>query len=494
MGPLSSPSRNSNNGTPTRATSHPLVSKPANRLLNFSPEKPTHHLEPLSQDLSSSELNKGNAISTSGKKKDKRKRKRVFDLTGRSGGVDDPEADAMDGQSLTSGIINDEESMVISGINDQDESQISVPLPEQPRRGRPPKKAQVYQDPDTNLPSATSPVPAAKRHPPPSQRDPNVRKNIAKTVHGKPPSRAGSIAAGPRFVQRSETPANDSGALITRFGRQSIKPLATWRGEKTVMGDRTFDTLPGIKEVIRVDEIVESRPKQRYRKGRSRPKSRLADVEEDEIEEEKAPWELDPGIMVAQVMEWDPDANNYEDQSTSNEGMSPLPLSLACSLRSLTLADVAYSHEAIQMRDIKGADFKFAKTLTLDFFGSGMVQLPPGGAKRIKNSRKMQMVFFVFYGRVTVNVGTPPTKFSIGKGGQWQVPRGKVDRFLFTSDQRYTKILENGLETDDLVLRVISESCSTCCKAEISALLLSSYGKCQSLGPTFFRSNKCLKK
>lgn len=78
------------------------------------------------------------------------------------------------------------------------------------------------------------------------------------------------------------------------------------------------------------------------------------------------------------------------------------------------------------MRDINNADFKFAKTLTLDFFGSGMVHLPPGGAKRIKNSRKMQMVFFVFYGRVTVNIGTPPTKFSIGKGGQWQVPRGKI--------------------------------------------------------------------
>lgn len=86
--------------------------------------------------------------------------------------------------------------------------------------------------------------------------------------------------------------------------------------------------------------------------------------------------------------------------------------------------DVAYSHEAIEMRDINGAEFKFAKTLTLDFFGSGMVHLPPGGFKRIKNSRKMQMVFFVFYGRVTVSIGTPPTKFSIGKGGQWQVPRG----------------------------------------------------------------------
>lgn len=78
------------------------------------------------------------------------------------------------------------------------------------------------------------------------------------------------------------------------------------------------------------------------------------------------------------------------------------------------------------MRDIGGSDFRFAKTLTLPFFGSGMVDLPPGGAKRVKNSRKMQLIFFVYYGRVTVEVGTPTTTFSIGKGGMWQVPRGKT--------------------------------------------------------------------
>lgn len=83
------------------------------------------------------------------------------------------------------------------------------------------------------------------------------------------------------------------------------------------------------------------------------------------------------------------------------------------------------------MRDISGAEFRFAKTLTLPFFGSGIVELPPGGAKRVKNSRKMQMVFFVFYGRVVVDVGTPTTSFSIGKGGMWQVPRGKCIFFFF---------------------------------------------------------------
>lgn len=78
------------------------------------------------------------------------------------------------------------------------------------------------------------------------------------------------------------------------------------------------------------------------------------------------------------------------------------------------------------MRDIAGANFKFAKTLTVPFFGSGMVHLPPLCDKRVKNSRKMQMVFFVHRGRVTVSVGTPTVRFSIGVGGQWQVPRGEL--------------------------------------------------------------------
>lgn len=74
-------------------------------------------------------------------------------------------------------------------------------------------------------------------------------------------------------------------------------------------------------------------------------------------------------------------------------------------------------------REVKGAEFTYAKTLTLPFFHSGMVDLPPGGVKRMKNSRKNHMVFWVFSGRVRVDVSG--TDFSIGRGGMWQVPRGK---------------------------------------------------------------------
>jgi len=70
----------------------------------------------------------------------------------------------------------------------------------------------------------------------------------------------------------------------------------------------------------------------------------------------------------------------------------------------------------------------------MPFFGSGIVELPPGGFKHRKSTRRMQMVFFVHYGKVTVEVGG--TRFVITKGGMWQVPRGELNRSCFSRDSR----------------------------------------------------------
>lgn len=323
---------------------------------------------------------------------------------------------------------------------DPNESQMSLPMPapSTPRRGRP-KKARndVSRDEQAEQPAASLPTstqPGKGKGKKPTERDPKVQTKPTKKASDKPSSVRGRSASRSRFNPRSETPANDNGALLTRSGRHSIKPLASWRGERFVFGDRTADTLPGIKEIVRVDEVIEERPKQKYRykKSLSRAKSHLDEVEEED--EEKEDWERDAGIMHANVMDWDPSTGKFSEDNTWEQG--PIPFEDRCPLSPAHTnyqVEVAYSFEAIEMRDISGADFKFAKTLTLDFFGSGMVDLPPGGAKRVKNSRKMQMVFFVFYGRVEVSMGTPLKTFSIGKGGQWQVPRGELFRSLSLS-------------------------------------------------------------
>lgn len=75
-----------------------------------------------------------------------------------------------------------------------------------------------------------------------------------------------------------------------------------------------------------------------------------------------------------------------------------------------------------------GSEFKYAKIMTIPFFGAGIVELPPEGYKRAKNSRKMQMAFFVHEGKVMVEVGAAGLEvnsFTLSKGGCWVVPRGK---------------------------------------------------------------------
>jgi hypothetical protein len=88
----------------------------------------------------------------------------------------------------------------------------------------------------------------------------------------------------------------------------------------------------------------------------------------------------------------------------------------------IAFIELALAPAALQA--LQGAECMYAEMLTTPFFHSGMVNFPPSGVKRIKNSRKNHMVFCVFYGRVSVNVAG--TEFSIGRGGMWQVPRGKL--------------------------------------------------------------------
>jgi len=217
------------------------------------------------------------------------------------------------------------------------------------------------------------------------------------------------------IILRRETPSDAIGFQTTRSGRNSIKPVAYWKNERVeFFGDEAEDgangkiILPRIKEVVRADEPEVYRRAKSYSKpskGKKRPPPQPESEDEDEVE----PWEIEPGRIVADVREWDPENESGELEEREEE--------------------IALSSAAIITRDVgTGATFKFAKTLTLPFFGSGMVDLPPGGIKKPKNSRKMQMVFFVFYGRVEVSVND--SVFRIGKGGMWQVPRSKSLSFL----------------------------------------------------------------
>ncbi|EFQ29969.1 cupin domain-containing protein [Colletotrichum graminicola] len=204
----------------------------------------------------------------------------------------------------------------------------------------------------------------------------------------------------------------------TRSGRQSYRPLAFWKNEHvTYDEDEAFEDgkkggrflLPSVKEIIRVEEEEREARKSKKSKGRKAAvKGRRRHADSDNEEEPPEPWEQDPGSIEGEIVVWQPEHEfnppAINDQVEVDEDR------------------IAVAAGAIQTRDIRDATFRFAKTLSLPFFGSGVVDLPPGAEKRPKNSRKMQMVFFVFQGKVLVTVHE--TQFRIGAGGMWFVPRG----------------------------------------------------------------------
>jgi centromere protein C len=207
----------------------------------------------------------------------------------------------------------------------------------------------------------------------------------------------------------------------TRSGRASFKPLEWWKGEHVEYdeeqeeifkdaGNRHFK-MPTVKGVVRTEASQDELA--RKRRGRPpvgrKPSRRPSTVaEEEEIEREE--WEDDPGRVTGEVICWEPE-HEFEPPAEDDE-VEVIP------------DELAISENAIQLKDIKDATFKFAKTLTLPFFGSGIVDLPPGAEKRPKNSRKMHLVFFVHTGSVQVTIAQ--TEFGIAKGGMFFVPRGTL--------------------------------------------------------------------
>lgn len=103
---------------------------------------------------------------------------------------------------------------------------------------------------------------------------------------------------------RSETPSD--AAQFTRSGRTSVKPVAFWRNERVVYTGAKSDgkrlSLPGIKEVIRTEEVDNPRPQAGKKRG---PRKRVEESIE-EVDEDEEPWEEDPGVLQADVMQWDP--------------------------------------------------------------------------------------------------------------------------------------------------------------------------------------------
>ncbi|KAK4101800.1 hypothetical protein N658DRAFT_495735 [Parathielavia hyrcaniae] len=329
-------------------------------------------------------------------------------------------------------------------LGEEEDAAAQEPSPEpQPKRQRtspatttttgkkpaPPKKPAA----STALTKKTPEPPAAattkgrgrKRKSPPA--DPGDVSQVA--IARRPPL---PRSRGLLINRRTEVPGDPSSSMLrTRSGRTSFKPLAYWRNERVEFDkDEADDAFAGgrpkkfvlssVKEVVRVDE---PEPEVRHksfsssrrgggaakRGGKGRGRRRSSQVYEEE-EGEDGPaevWELDPGTVTGEVVVWQPE---YEFSP-------PAPNDLV----SVMDKQLAISGPAIKTTEVVGGDFRYAKVFSEGFIGAGVVDLPPGAIKRLKNSRKVFMIFFVHAGKVLVTV--QETDFRISKGGIFIVPR-----------------------------------------------------------------------
>ncbi|DAA79484.1 TPA_exp: Cupin domain protein [Trichophyton benhamiae CBS 112371] len=209
------------------------------------------------------------------------------------------------------------------------------------------------------------------------------------------------------YILRRETPSDDT-VRHTRSGRISVRPLAYWRNEKCVYGTGEAEVgqrfpLSTIKEIIRTeDPVIDQSGRKRGSKKKSKGKKKGGSESDDEPDENAEPWETQEGVFYGPVKTWDPE----KQTGTQEEEMM----------------DVAYAPSAIETHEVKDSTFRFAKILSTPFLGSGFVEMPPNAIKKQKNSKRMHMVFFVYYGRIRVDIAG--LQFSAGKGCVFQVPRG----------------------------------------------------------------------
>ncbi|EEY19464.1 cupin domain-containing protein [Verticillium alfalfae VaMs.102] len=279
--------------------------------------------------------------------------------------------------------------------------------------GRPPKNTNKTKEPE---PAKKTAAPKAGR---PAKDDAPEAPSAAKK-RGRP-----------RKSDVGEDSIMDASKRGHRCLKLSYRPLAYWRNEHVVQDEEeAWDdalgtkrqhsrfVLPSVKEVVRVEEELAApkrKPGRTGKKGRPSKAKRQVDEEEEDPE----PWELENGRVEGETVVWDPD---YE--------LNPPAPDEAVAFEQ---NELAIASSAIQTREIRDATFRFAKLLSLQFFGAGVVDLPPGTEKKPKNSRKNQMTFFVHYGKVLVTVNE--TQFRISAGGFWNVPRGNYYNILNDYDQ-----------------------------------------------------------
>lgn len=184
-------------------------------------------------------------------------------------------------------------------------------------------ESQQEQEPETS--KSKKDRGTKKPKPPPSKKDPNATitsksAKAAKKARENNLRDLGVLKGHQRT--REETPMEDEGAMHTKSGRLSYRPLDFWKGEKPiykvakmegVQKDVPMNTVQGL---IRVEEITPLKKAASRSQPRTRKKRKLTIFQsEEEDQDSEEPWELDRGLITGPLRIWDPELKQGVDDN-----------------------------------------------------------------------------------------------------------------------------------------------------------------------------------
>ncbi|KAM0792444.1 hypothetical protein ACM66B_005121 [Microbotryomycetes sp. NB124-2] len=219
--------------------------------------------------------------------------------------------------------------------------------------------------------------------------------------------RATSSGAQPiiqKFPRKRQ--ADDNADGVRRSARQRLEPLEYWRNERVVYKRRSSGM--GIDQVVRIPKDQMGLPQHHRKRGTSAQARRgnsTSRVKSEVPEEEGVDDATDPDGIV---WSWEGDAE--------------------------VSRRIAFTAKMIDPKPTYNNKFAFQKIFTeLDYLAGGVLVIPAGAEKPSKPARDNSYVFYCIEGSVSVVVHR--TRFAIGPGGTFFVPRGNNYSITATSNR-----------------------------------------------------------
>ncbi|KAG0665846.1 hypothetical protein C6P46_005940 [Rhodotorula mucilaginosa] len=232
----------------------------------------------------------------------------------------------------------------------------------------------------------------------------------------------------PVITEISRKRAREAGTVdidgVRRSNREKVPRLEYWRNERIIYERRRSGV--GLKAIVRVPKedpapLTKAGGHKKVHGGvkrsgsaRAASSGRARSVKTEVPEEQGCDDMTDPDGLV---WSWEGEAETTRRIAFTERMMDP----------KMTL-DGKFAYQKIYQE--------------LDYLASGVLTIPPGGEKGLKSSKDNSYVFCCLQGSVSVTVHR--TRFAIGPGGTFFVPRGNMYQIVATSNREVRLFFAQG--------------------------------------------------